>query len=35
MTFCAAAIGITVYANYVPGAASSVPAAQVLKVVRK
>jgi curved DNA-binding protein CbpA len=32
ITFCAAAIGVTVYANYVPGASSP---AQAFKVVHK
>jgi curved DNA-binding protein CbpA len=34
-TFCAAAIGITVYKNYVPGASAPTPAVQAVKVVRK
>lgn len=35
MTFCVVAIGITVYTNYVPGAASFAPPAQYLKAGRK
>jgi DnaJ-class molecular chaperone len=35
MTFCATAIGVTVYKNYVPGASSPAPVQQAVKVVHK